>query len=158
SAALSDDWLAPSFVASYQAGAQNLIYLSLARGYGSPGVYPVGTEDEGPAQVYPADCVWSYELGSKHSLLDGRAHLDFSLFHADWNNGTPQENSLRGEWSATPGAAASDGFGISAQALLREHLQATVAVAYANTRHTETLKSGNVVLIQGGDKVIGSNN
>ncbi len=38
-----------------------------------------------PASFKP-DSLWSYEVGSKSRLLDGRATLNVSLFHIDWKD------------------------------------------------------------------------
>jgi hypothetical protein len=142
--------MTPRFVLSYHADEHNLLYLAAAKGYGSGGVYP-------GAAAYPPDALWSYEIGSKNDLLGGRMHLDTSVFHIRWNNGPPSENPLRGEYSATPGTAVSNGFGLAVQALVTERVRVGLGIAYAQARHTQTLKVGGVVLIQNGDGVYGSN-
>jgi hypothetical protein len=39
---------------------------------------------------YGSDNVWSYELGSKNRLLDGRLVLDGSVYLVKWKNPDPR--------------------------------------------------------------------
>ena len=36
--------------------------------------------------TYDPDTVWSFEVGAKSSLADGRVQIDGSLFHMIWRN------------------------------------------------------------------------
>src|SRR5215813_1921159 len=84
---ISDTGTAPRFELSWQADQRNLIYLIIAKGYGSGGM----TAQPLP---YPPDTLWSYEIGSKHGLFDGRLRLETSLFHIDWDNGPPESYTV----------------------------------------------------------------
>jgi outer membrane receptor protein involved in Fe transport len=150
-AAAADTWMTPRFVLSYQADERNLFYLTAAKGYGSGGVYP-GIDSPGP---YPPDTLWSYEIGSKNDLLNGRLHLDASIFHIHWNNGGPDYN-LVGEIDPVPGTADSDGFDVAIQALVTERIRVGLGIAYTDARYTQTLKVGDAVFVRKGDAVGGS--
>src|SRR5262249_29124523 len=99
--------------------------------------------------VYPTDSVWSYELGMKHELLEGRAHLDAGVFHFRWNNGTvPTGNCL---FTHMPGAAVSNGFDLAAQAHLSKHVAADIAVSFIDARYAQTVKMNGVTIVHDGD-------
>src|SRR5262249_40037844 len=128
----SDTGTAPRFELSWQADERNLIYLIIAKGYGSGGVTP-------GYLAYPPDTLWSYEIGSKHGLLDGRLSLETSLFHTDWNNGPPESYDVGlFESQPIPGKAISNGFGVTAQALVGEHAKAALSVAYTDAHLAQT--------------------
>jgi len=128
----SDTGMAPRFELSWQADERNLIYLIIAKGYGSGGMTP-------QPLAYPPDTLWSYEIGSKHGLLDGRLRLESSLFHIDWSNGSPENYDVAFfESQPIPGKAVSNGFGVTAQALVGEHAKAALSVAYTDAHLAQT--------------------
>jgi outer membrane receptor protein involved in Fe transport len=136
----SDTWAAPQFGLSWQADPHHLLYLTVAKGYGSGGVYPQSPTSTpglfGP-EPYPPDTLWSYEIGSKHSLRDGRLRLEASVFHIDWNDGPPIFGY--NESGAIPGKAVSNGVGLIAEALLGNHAQVALNLAYTDAHVTQTV-------------------
>jgi len=85
----------PKFGLSYQADENNLFYVTAAKGYRvGGGNIPIPTIQcaAALAQVgltiapdsYKSDTVWSYEIGGKSRMDDGRIRLDASAFHIDW--------------------------------------------------------------------------
>jgi hypothetical protein len=149
----ADTWMTPRFGLSYQVNQDNLVYLTVAKGYGSAGVYPGIDYDPHP---YPADALWSYEIGSKHDLLDGRFRLETSIFRIQWNNGPPDFGASFSEQSPVPGRAVSDGFGLTAQALLTEHLKATLGISYSDAHSTETVTLAGQRFALKGESLAGS--
>jgi outer membrane receptor protein involved in Fe transport len=137
----SDTWTAPQFGLSWQVDARDLLYLTVAKGYGSGGVSPqyptdpAGSISPGP---YPPDTLWSYEIGSKHSLRNGRLRLEASVFHIDWNDGPPVVSGSN-EQGAIPGKAVSNGVGLTAEALVGDHAKMALDVAYTDAHVTETI-------------------
>jgi iron complex outermembrane recepter protein len=147
-AAASDMWTAPRFGLSWQADENNLIYLTIAKGYGSGGVYPLNP------LAYPPDTLWSYEVGSKHDLLDRRLRLQTGLFHIGWNNAlaTSDLDKLKNqEHFDIPGGAVSNGFDLGTQALITEHIKAALEVAYANAHFTQTVTIDGQLVVRKGD-------
>jgi len=143
----SDTGTAPRFELSWQADERNLMYLVIAKGYGSGSVTP-------GYLAYPPDTLWSYEIGSKHGLLDSRLRLETSLFHIDWNNGPPE--SYTGEFAESqpvPGKAVSNGFGVTAQAMVGDHAKAALSVAYTDAHLAQTLELDGKLLVQKGDSL-----
>ncbi len=84
----SGTWYAPCLRLSWQADDANLVYLTVAKGYGSPTFYPLSDTPT------PADTLWNYEMGSKHELLNGRLHVETSIFHIEWDNGSVSPDLL----------------------------------------------------------------
>lgn len=74
----------PKFTLQYQTPRQQLIYASVARGYKTGG-FNVSFLDAAD-YLYAPEYNWSYELGTKLSLLDKRWTADVGLFYIDWRN------------------------------------------------------------------------
>ena len=111
---------APRFDLSYHTGEGKLLYLSVAEGYGSGGTAATVLNGCQSPEQYGPDHIWSYEIGAKAALLDGRMQFDASVFHLRWNNAV----SACGDSSIAGVAAtnqASDGLDFAARALLTEH-------------------------------------
>jgi outer membrane receptor protein involved in Fe transport len=143
----------PRLALSYDAGAHTLVYLSAAKGYSPSGVdAALPTCFENP-MVYPTDTVWSYELGIKSALDEGRAHLNASVFQARWNNGSVATGNCL--FRHMPGRARSNGFDLKAEAVLGEDENGKVALdlSYTDARYTQTVEQGGVVIVREGDAV-----
>jgi len=147
----SDTWVAPRFGLSWQADEHSFFYLTAAKGYGSGGT--VGLPSE-PPQPYPPEELMSYEIGSKHVLLNSRLRLETGFFHILWNNG--QYVSYPPTSFSTPGTAVSNGFDLTARALVGEHGRVAVAVAYTDAHFTQTLTSAGEAVVREGDSLGGS--
>lgn len=155
----SDTWTAPRFGLSWQGDEHNLVYLTVAKGYGSAGVYPQTaavylpccTAVPGSPTPYPPDTLWSYEIGSKHKLMDGRLRLETSVFHVTWNNGPPDLAFVSTEHNPVPGTAVSNGFGLSAEALISDRARAAFDIAYTDAHYTQTvtLPDGTLFVTKG---------
>jgi iron complex outermembrane recepter protein len=132
----ADTWTAPRLGLSYQADDRNLVYFTVAQGYGSGGVDPGFRGDRGDTPyAYSSETLWNYEIGSKHDLWNGRLRLETSLFHIDWNNDPPDANHV----FRVAGRAVSNGIGLTAESLVTEHTKAALSVAYTDAHLTQTL-------------------
>jgi outer membrane receptor protein involved in Fe transport len=153
-AEVAETSLAPRFELSYEPGERNLFYLTVAKGYGSGGIYlPVAGWQEGP-EPYSPDALWSYEIGAKNGLFDGRVDLDTSVFHILWNN-RPSDDTSAAAHIGVPGVAASNGFNVAARALLTERVKVGLALAYTDAHYTQTARVHGAVAIRKGDAVGG---
>jgi hypothetical protein len=129
-----------------------LFYLTVAKGYRSGDISPPIVTCNDALTVVPADTLWSYEVGAKTDLLDGRLHLEPSVFHIEWYNDQPDAYWNDGcTISAVRSAAASNGFDLAAQALLSDRLKVGLAVAYTDAHYTDTVKADDEVLVHNGD-------
>ena len=131
----SETWYAPRFGLSWQAEEEDLLYLTVAKGYGSPGFVVITSALPAPT---PADALWSYEIGSKHELLNGRLHLEANVFHIEWDNGPPNPSFEGGEHVAVPGRAVSNGLGLTLQAWVTQQTKLALDVAYTDAHVTQT--------------------
>jgi hypothetical protein len=142
--ATSELWYAPRFGLSWQADEANLGYLTVAKGYGSPGFYPLSSFPT------PSDALWSYEIGSKHELLNGRLHIETSVFHIEWDNGPPHPNLLNSEHDPVPGRAVSNGFGLTTQSLVTQLTRVALDVAYTDAHALQTRTLDGQLFVRAG--------
>jgi outer membrane receptor protein involved in Fe transport len=153
SAAGADSSVMPRLRLAYQADEHQLFYVTVGKGYGSGGpVPPCFTSNQAAPEVFGMDTLWSYEVGTKSTLLDGRMRLDTGLFHVTWNNAGylfPGPCGLPG----SPGSAASNGFDLAVQWLASAHLQLDVDVAYTDASYTDTVTQGGTVIVREGQAV-----
>jgi outer membrane receptor protein involved in Fe transport len=87
----------PKFGIDFQVTDRTLIYGSVSKGF-RPGGYnpqvgsPCGPElaslgyPGGRPKLYNSDSVWSYELGLKTRVADGRLGIQGSAYQIDWKN------------------------------------------------------------------------
>jgi iron complex outermembrane receptor protein len=80
----------PRFYIQYQANPQVNTYASAAKGFRSGGFNGAGLPSYGP------ESVWTYELGSKMRLLDGRLGVDADVFYTDY-----KKYDISGYYAAT---------------------------------------------------------
>lgn len=153
----------PKYVISYQINQDNMVYGSAAKGYRQGLTTPaVGSRCAGDAaalgistgerEITP-DFVWSYELGSKNRLLDGRLQLDSSVYYINWkdiqSNLTLPDCQVPTTFNG--GSAVSKGFDFGISVLATDHLELTVNGGYADAKYTSTTAGagGNVIRSSG---------
>lgn len=158
----SDKPFTPKVGASYQANDDNLFYASAAKGFrpgGAQRIPPLSCNADladlgltDPPATYNSDSAWSYEIGSKNSLLEGRLKLNSSAFYVEWSD-IQQSISLAGCGQAlikNLGKAVTKGVDISINALLTESLTLGIMAGFTDTESKETISSGaNFISIKG---------
>ncbi|WP_417613419.1 TonB-dependent receptor domain-containing protein [Parasphingorhabdus sp.] len=94
----SQSGLVPKFVASYEIGDAGNIYASVSKGFRVGGTQPAFTDDfcdpelaalgltRGDIGSYQPDSLWSYELGAKSRVADGRVNVSGAIFQIDWSS------------------------------------------------------------------------
>jgi len=153
----------PKVGLAYQATRSNLLYLSAAKGYrvgGANQPIPLAPTPGGcPLSEQPppfdSDSVWSYELGSKNRLFDGRARLDGSVFYVDWRKIQQQIflNSCAAGFIANTGSAVSKGFDLATEIALTEQVKVGLSVSYIDAYMTKTVTFDGAPIVQAGDAV-----
>lgn len=75
--------VSPRFTLTYKFTPDNMIYANGAQG-NKPGV--INPDPRFPETLRTADeeSAWTYEIGSKNRLLDGRLMANIALFYMDW--------------------------------------------------------------------------
>lgn len=88
----------PKVSLQYFINPDDLLYFNAAKGFRAGGVNQVLTSAAqgllarydltGAAlpKTYDSDTVWSYELGAKFRLLDGRAQINTAIYDLEWKN------------------------------------------------------------------------
>jgi iron complex outermembrane recepter protein len=76
--------LNPRLYAQYQVSDQINTYASVAKGFRSGGFnFPAGTVLR---PQYKPESIWTYELGMKGSLAEGRVRTDAAIFYSDYKD------------------------------------------------------------------------
>jgi iron complex outermembrane receptor protein len=154
----------PKFALSYQVSDSNLVYLSAAKGFRTGGanyVLPSACVAEATelgltnADRYKSDSLWSYELGSKSRLLDGRLSIDGSAYYVDWSD-IQQNVDLNCGFNLTLnlGHARSKGFDLQFQYAATDALTLGADVAETDAYYSRTLYalgSTSQILVSNGD-------
>ncbi len=153
----------PKLVFSYQATDGALLYFSASKGFRVGGANqpipllptPTGCPLSEQPPPFSGDEVWSYELGSKNRLADGRLKIDASVFYVDWKKIQQQIyfNSCSFGFIANTGTATSKGFDLAAQFAMTRSLTAGFSVAYTQAKIKDTVTFDGVTLVQAGDVV-----
>jgi outer membrane receptor protein involved in Fe transport len=154
----ADSGVMPRLRLSYQADEHELFYLIVGKGYGSSGPLEPYLLINQPPTVFGMDTLWSYEVGTKSTLLDGRLRLETGLFHIAWNNGAGYHSGTAADPTPAPllggpGSAASNGFDLAVQMLPSSHVKLDANVAYTDARYTRTIIQGGVVIVRQGQAV-----
>ncbi len=78
--------LSPRFFAKYAATDQVSFYANVAKGFRSGGFNTALAISRGAPPSFESDVIWSYELGSKGELLDGRMAFDIAGFYSEYQD------------------------------------------------------------------------
>jgi iron complex outermembrane receptor protein len=138
----------PKIGLNWRVNDQTLVYTSASKGYrpGGAGI-PVTLDTDackqqlaavGSSADYKSDSLWSYELGVKSQLMDGRLSVEGSVFRINW---TDIISSIFVPACATSlpknlGKARSEGFELSVRALLAEGWSGSLNVGYTRARYS----------------------
>ena len=118
---------------------EGTFYLAVARGVKSGGFdYVSDIEEFFP---YEPEKLWSYELGMKAEMLDGRAFLDVAFYYMDWDDIIiPNVVEVEGQPVAVDtnaGTAESKGFEIQYSMLITERLSLGLGYAWNDAKYTD---------------------
>jgi outer membrane receptor protein involved in Fe transport len=152
----------PKAVLTWQPRRDEMVYLSAAKGYRDGGTnapsepslctgdllalgLPVGSNGLPivPGRYQP-DSLWSYELGSKVSVLDRRLTINSSVFLIRWSN-IQQSVYLPdcgGEFTANQGEVLSRGGDIDVQYRPFEMLDLGLTASYTDAKYLENACAG----------------
>jgi iron complex outermembrane recepter protein len=146
---------APRFNIGYQADDADLFYANIAKGYrtGGPNAQ-FGGVCPAPA-TYRPDSVWSAEVGAKNSFFQQHLRIDTSVYRAEWRD---QQTEITMPacgfgYTSNAGAAVSQGIDLGLEALLMEHLQAFISIAYVDAHYSQTVRSNGAIIVARGDAI-----
>jgi iron complex outermembrane receptor protein len=82
-----DSWSAwtPSFALDYRLSDETLLYVSAAEGFKSGG-FNGRANTPGETGSFDPEYVWTYEVGAKNTLADGRLRLNADVFYSDYTD------------------------------------------------------------------------
>jgi len=155
--------ITPRIGLAWQPNAETLAYATIAKGYRTGGVnapvnpsqcaVPIAAGGQPPG-VYASDSVWSYEAGVKARPRPG-VRTSLSVFHISWNR--PQLGRQFPTCGYTyvdnAGTAFSRGVELETQARLGGGFTLSIAAAYTDARHKETVHAPGLTatIVQAGD-------
>lgn len=149
----------PKITLTYQADPNNLYYVSVGEGFrlggGNAGLASICSVTSS-ARSFDSDHDWSYEIGAKNGLFNGRLQADTSVFHVLWYNIQQAElvPNCGGVYTNNVGYAVSNGFDLALHALLTERLKGNLSVGYADAHYTSTvLGPGGNPIVNAGDAI-----
>lgn len=87
-----DDAISPKFNLSYAFAEDTMVYINIAKGFRAGGVnlildvpFPGGGIVQLP-ESYDPETLWTYEIGAKSLLDDGRWLLEGAAYYTDWSD------------------------------------------------------------------------
>lgn len=95
---ISETPVTPKLSMQYFFNPDDLLYFTAAKGFRAGGVNQVltsaadgilaqyGLTSAAMPRTFDSDTVWSYELGGKFRLLDGRAQINTALYDLEWKD------------------------------------------------------------------------
>jgi outer membrane receptor protein involved in Fe transport len=148
-----DDPVTPKVSVEYKIAPRDIVYATAAKGFRAGGINPVITSTglillqlqyqvTDPSIIpkfYKSDTVWSYELGGKFSLWDGRAQVNIAGFLIDWDNVQVNQNIGGDAFNANAPHAQSKGVEIETQLRPFRNLSINAAAAYDHAEYTAAL-------------------
>jgi len=134
----NDDWsfFTPRFTLDYRTPVGVFVYASAARGVKAGGFNENAVvADE---ESFSPEKNWTYEVGTKGNLLDGRLSFDAAVFYVDWTD--MQLPALASGTSPIPqtvtlnvGSATSRGIELALRFVLARGLTASLGYAYTDS-------------------------
>jgi outer membrane receptor protein involved in Fe transport len=138
----------PRFTAKYKFDASNMIYANAAKGYrigGANSQLPNIPSNPCPPQYtsgttpFGSDSLWSYEIGSKNTWLDGRVNSRLAAYRINWNQ-IQQVILLACSFHVTEnvGSAVSKGGELEIDGAPIEGLYVNLGLGYEDAAFTES--------------------
>jgi len=141
-----------------------MLYATAAKGFRAGGINPVITstglilsnliygltDTKSIPKFYKSDSVWSYEVGGKFSLLDGRAQVNVAGFWIDWTDVQVNQNLGGDSFNANAPHAVSKGVEIETQFRPIRNLSLNGSAAYDHAQYTSALNVGPIPVTQSG--------
>jgi len=159
----------PKFGVTFEPDSRNLFYATAAKGFrpgGSGPIIPPFVCDadlqslgyNSAPTTYNSDSVWSYEVGSKNRILDGRASVAMSGYIIKWKNiqtniGLP---TCGYSFVDNAGSATAKGFDLSLEVRPFEGLSITGSVGYTKATFDHDVARGSGFIFPGGSGVPGA--
>jgi len=146
--------LNPRFNIQYEFSRNSMVYLNAAKGFRSGGfnLTSAGCGVVTVPPTYAPDKVWTYEAGTKHTLLDGKLFFDATVYRTTWDNIQSSVFAPGGSVVITTNSGKVKGWGVDLSATVKPVAGLTLSAAYGwNNLHFTEVASGGFVA----DKIVG---
>jgi outer membrane receptor protein involved in Fe transport len=143
----------PRFNVTYRASDDLMLYANAGKGFRGGGANSAALLDRcaqniaelglGNVAAYDSDYVWSYDVGAKGKMLDGRVAYDVGAYVIDWS-GIQQSNTLvacGGSYIGNFGEARAQGVDLMLQAVPVPDLLVDLSLGYMNSEYTAQVMS-----------------
>ncbi|MFV3074958.1 TonB-dependent receptor [Niveispirillum fermenti] len=117
----------PRVNVSYKFSPDGLVYASVAKGFRSGGFNSAATG--GPAD-YDPEKLWTYEVGTRHQLLDNRLIVDAAAYYNDWQGVQSSFFPVGAAIGYITNGGKVQGYGIDASLTARPVSGLTVSATY----------------------------
>ncbi|MDX2222056.1 MAG: TonB-dependent receptor [Rhodospirillaceae bacterium] len=132
----------PRFTADYKLSEDTLLYATAARGAKAGGFNLSALV---PAQFrFDPDYNWTYELGSKNDLMDGRLRLNGAVFYMDWANRQVSCSAQGSAIGITPpavicnvGKSSVKGIELESTAVLTDEFTVSASLSYNDAKFAD---------------------
>jgi outer membrane receptor protein involved in Fe transport len=127
----------PRYTAKYQFNPDAMVYANVAKGFRNGGANAVPAYCGSAGGEFKSDSLWSYELGSKNTLFDGRMKTRVAAYRINWSN-IQESILLPCTYSVTEnaGAATSTGAELEADIAPIHGLNLSFGAGYDNAKIT----------------------
>ena len=145
----SEHAVTPRYTIKYQINPDAMVYTSAAKGFRNGGANAVPAYCGASAGQFKSDSLWSYELGSKNTLFDGRVNTRVAVYRINWSN-IQQSILLPCTYSVTQnaGAATSTGVEFEADIAPLRGLNLTLGAGYDDA-HITSVPAGDTGFVVG---------
>jgi len=139
----------PRYTIKYQINPDAMVYTSAAKGFRNGGANAVPAYCGAGAGQFKSDSLWSYEIGSKNTLFDGRVNTRAAAYRINWSN-IQQSILLPCTYSVTQNAGAATSTGVELEADLAPlpGLAMTLGAGYDNA-HITSVPAGDTGFVVG---------
>jgi iron complex outermembrane receptor protein len=134
------DFFTPRFTFEHDLTAESMLYATIARGAKAGGFNANAVSPE--LEVFDPEFNWTYELGLKNTLLDGRATVNLAAFYTTWedmqiNILDPLGGLFTGTLTSNLGDATIWGFEAEGSILATENLSFDFAASYTDATYDD---------------------
>jgi outer membrane receptor protein involved in Fe transport len=145
----SEHAVTPRYTIKYQITPDAMVYTSAAKGFRNGGANAVPAYCGASAGQFKSDSLWSYELGAKNTLFDGRVKTRAAAYRINWSN-IQQSILLQCTYSVTQNAGAATSTGVEFEADLAplHGLNVTVGAGYDDA-HITSVPAGDTGFVPG---------
>lgn len=141
---VKSDWtdFSPRISLAYRPAESLLFYASVSSGYKAGGFNARPASPAVAQRPFDPEKVWSYELGSKADLADGRLRLNTAAFYYDYSDMQLQANDIIGAQTVqvidNVGRAEIWGFEADATVIVTDRFRLFGSLGYLNAQYKET--------------------